>query len=130
MHSKLSITFFLQLISNWAFGVISQSNLILRVQTRVSIVPGLFQFLVLGTFWTSLVPGPQDHRTFKVSMSCPVRSQGLGPFVPGVPGVLAGPNNFLYFWHVLHIFPIFLLLHNKSKKRRRENIWPSTAVSR
>jgi hypothetical protein len=28
------------------------------LQTRLSIVPGLFQFLVLGTFWTSLVPGP------------------------------------------------------------------------
>ena len=28
-------------------------------------------------FWTSLVPGPQDHGTFKVSRSCPVPSRDL-----------------------------------------------------
>ena len=27
--------------------------------------------------WTSLVPGPWDHRTFKVSKSCPVPSRDL-----------------------------------------------------
>ena len=28
-------------------------------------------------FWTSLVPGPQDHGTFRVSRSCPVPSRDL-----------------------------------------------------
>ena len=50
------------------------------VRGRVSIVPGLFQFSSPGTFpifksrdfWTSLVPGPRDLGTFKVSRSCPV----------------------------------------------------------
>ena len=28
-------------------------------------------------FWTSLVPGPQDHGTFKVSRSCPFPSRDL-----------------------------------------------------
>ena len=35
-------------------------------------------------FWTSLVPGPRDHGTFKVSRSCPVPSRP-GTF-PGLPG--------------------------------------------
>ena len=35
-------------------------------------------------FWTSLVPGPRDHGTFKVSRSCPVPSRP-GTF-PGHPG--------------------------------------------
>ena len=35
-------------------------------------------------FWTSLVPGPQDHGTFKVSRSCPVPFRP-GTF-PGLPG--------------------------------------------
>ena len=28
-------------------------------------------------FWTSLVPGPRDHGTFRVSRSCPVPSRDL-----------------------------------------------------
>jgi hypothetical protein len=57
-----------------------------RLSTRLSIVPGLFQFSSPGTF--------------RVSRSCPGRTTGpsrslgpvlagprdLGPFVPGVPG--------------------------------------------
>ena len=42
-------------------------------------------------FWTSLVPGPQDHGTFRVSRSCPARTTGpsksLGPVLSRpVPG--------------------------------------------
>ena len=47
--------------------------------------PGTFPIFKSWDFWTSLVPGPQDHGTFKVSRSCPVQSLDLGPLVPGLP---------------------------------------------
>ena len=66
------------------------------------------------------VPGPlkKSPGTFRVSRSCPARTTGpsrslgpvlpgprdLGPFVPGVPGVLAGPNHFLLFEHLWIVF--------------------------
>ena len=60
----------------------------------------------------------QVPRTFRVSRSCPGRTTGpsrslgpvlpgprdLGPFVPGVPGVLAGPNHFPLFEHLWIVF--------------------------
>ena len=42
------------------------------VRTRVGIFPGTFPIFKSQDFWTSLVLGPQDHGTFKVSRSCPV----------------------------------------------------------
>ena len=40
--------------------------------TSVGIFPGTFLIFKSRDFWTSLVPGRQDHGTFKVSRSCPV----------------------------------------------------------
>ena len=37
-------------------------------------------------FWTSLVPGPRDHGTFKVSKSCPRDVPGPSRDFPGRPG--------------------------------------------
>jgi hypothetical protein len=85
---------------------------------RLSIVPGLFQFLVLGTFWISLVPGQRDHRTFKVSRSCPARTTGPMTFCPGGPG---GPSNFLFFSTSYCIFfNLFCCCITRAKKRKRE----------
>ena len=47
--------------------------------------PRDFSIFKSWDFWTSLVPGPRDHRTFKVSRSCPVLSRDLEPLVPGLP---------------------------------------------
>ena len=55
------------------------------VSTSVGIFPGTFPIFKSRDFWTSLVPGQQDHGTFKVSRSCPVLSRDLGPLVPGLP---------------------------------------------
>ena len=65
------------------------------MSTRVSIVPGLFQFSSPGTFWTSLVPGPRDHGTFRVSRSRPVKCRdlpGMSRDVLGSPGKVPGPD--------------------------------------
>ena len=56
------------------------------IGTSVGIFPGTFPIFKSRDFWTSLVPGQQDHGTFKVSRSCPVLSRDLGPLVPGLPG--------------------------------------------
>ena len=57
------------------------------LRTIVGIFPGTFLIFKSRDFWTSLVPGPRDHGTFKVSRSCPVFSRDLGPLVPGLPGM-------------------------------------------
>ena len=45
-------------------------------------------------FWTSLVPGPQDHGTFKVSRTCPVPSRpGKSREGPGTGRDRTGPRN-------------------------------------
>ena len=59
---------------------------ICTVHSSVGIFPGTFPIFKSRDFWTSLVPGQQDHGTFKVSRSCPVLSRDLGPLVPGLPG--------------------------------------------
>ena len=72
--------------------------------SRLSIVPGLFQFSSPGTF--------------RVSRSCPARTTGpsrsLGPVLPGprdlgpfVPGVLPGPRDQNFFCMLLHFFGLF-----------------------
>ena len=75
------------------------------------------------------VPG-----TFRVSKSCPARTTGpsrslgpvlpgprdLGPLVPGVPGVLAGPSIF-FFACIAFFLYLFGCCITKAKKRRREN---------
>ena len=52
---------------NW-----NQTEVTKLVYYSVGIFPGTFSIFKSRDFWTSLVPGQQDHGTFKVSRSCPV----------------------------------------------------------
>ena len=110
--------YILCLLDGSKYAVTFKSSFVLLVQwldrRRLSILPGLFQFLSPGTF--------------RVSRSCPARTTGpsrsLGPVLPGprdlgpfVPGVLPGPRDQTFFCMLLHFFRPFLSLHNNTKKK-------------
>ena len=87
IHHKIAVkSFGLQLNQQqqkrWLCGI--SKHMLCHDHTSVGIFPGTFPIFKSRDFWTSLVPGPQDHGTFKVSRSCPVPSRP-GTF-PGLPG--------------------------------------------
>ena len=66
-----------------AFVVVYVLLLLHQANSLWTIRPIIIKLLSRDS-WTSLVPGPQNHGTFKVSRSCPVLSRP-GTF-PGLPG--------------------------------------------
>ena len=114
MYKSDNITFHSQ--NGWIFKVTQSVNFVIWMESELisPVWPGYMgspvDFPLSRDFSNFQVPG-----TFRVSRSCPARTTGpsrslgpvlpgprdLGPLVPGVPGVLAGPSIFFLHAHLV-----------------------------